>query len=97
MTLKVLHKVVRRTEAVLALFVSAAGDEVVGEAEVQELCDRFDVSVARVVGRDAAERTLGIDALPAVVYFENGIPSIYEGELQVNVLSTASKKSFSKS
>ena len=79
--LKVLGKVVKKTEAVLVMFLDEPTDRIEGEEDIQDVCDRFDIAMAKVVGRDAVEKTFGIDKLPAIAYFEKGVPSVYEDPL----------------
>ena len=79
--LKVLAKVVKKTEAVLVIFLDDPSDRIHGEDEIQDVCDRFDIAIAKVVGRDSVEKTFGIEGLPAIAYFEKGVPSVYEDPL----------------
>ena len=60
-----------------------SSETVIPELEsIADLCDSYDVSVALVEGVDSA-REFGVDdSLPALVYFEREIPSVYEGALR---------------
>jgi len=51
-----------------------------GLNELSDLCDSLDVSIALVPGSQAAT-LYGIDRLPSVIYFEGGIPTVYEEDM----------------
>ncbi|XP_064114219.1 uncharacterized protein LOC135220720 isoform X11 [Macrobrachium nipponense] len=55
--------------------------EVLGELEnIDDDCEQAGVPFVKI-DNDAEAKEYGIDDLPALVYFENRIPSIYEGDL----------------
>ncbi len=79
----VLANIVRRTQSLLAVFVSELKhleEEVAAMDELRTLCDSLDVSMALIPGRQDA-RKFGIVQLPSVAYFENGVPSVYDGSI----------------
>lgn len=60
------------------------GDEASSMTALAELehiddeCDQMDITFVKI--DDSAEaKEYGLDNLPAMVYFENGIPMLYEG------------------
>ena len=63
--------------------------------QVADICDDLDIDLASVVGKEKA-KMFGLSALPEVVYFEDGVPSLFKGshsELEEWILEqrTASK------
>ncbi len=81
---EVLTGVARRAKALLALFVpelEAGGGEVPGLERLRTLADFLDISLALVPGKAASAR-LGLPAgSSAAVYFEDGVPSVFDGDL----------------
>ncbi len=55
-------------------------ETVMAELEkIDDECDSKDISFVKI--DDLAEaKEYGIDDVPALVYFENGIPALYEGD-----------------
>lgn len=45
---------------------------------IDDECDSNDIAFVKISNLDEAKE-YGLDALPALVYFENRIPSVYEG------------------
>lgn len=59
----------------------AEDHEVLGELEnIDDDCEQAGVPFVKI-DNDAEAREYGIDDLPTLVYFENRIPSIYEGKV----------------
>ena len=53
--------------------------EVLSELEnIDDDCDQKGISFVRI-DNSAEAREYGIDDLPGLVYFENGVPSLYDG------------------
>lgn len=48
---------------------------------IDDDCDKHGIQFVKI-DDDAAIKEFGIDSLPAVVYFEKGIPNIYDGDLE---------------
>lgn len=48
---------------------------------IDDDCDKHGIQFVKI-DDDAAIKEFGIDALPAVVYFEKGIPNVYDGDLE---------------
>jgi hypothetical protein len=46
--------------------------------KIDDECDESDIFFVRIADSAEADE-YGIDDLPGLVYFENGIPAIYEG------------------
>lgn len=47
---------------------------------IDDECDSNDIAFVKISNLDEAKE-YGLDELPALVYFENRIPSVYEGAL----------------
>ena len=75
------EKVAKSGKALLVVFVEEGGQPLHHQLEeaVKRVCDRFDIAIVKVNEREAASK-YGIDEFPAMVYFEDGIPTIYEDE-----------------
>ena len=76
-----MEKVAKSGKALLVVFVEEGGKPLNHQLEeaVTKICDRFDISIVKVDEREAAAK-YGIDDFPTMVYFENGIPTIFEDE-----------------
>jgi hypothetical protein len=48
---------------------------------IDDDCDKYGIQFVKIDDIAAAEE-YGLDTLPAVVYFEKGIPNVYDGELE---------------
>lgn len=48
---------------------------------IDDDCDKHGIQFVKIDDR-AAIKEFGIDSLPSVVYFEKGIPNIYDGDLE---------------
>lgn len=48
---------------------------------IDDDCDKHGIQFVKIDDR-AAIKEFGIDSLPAVVYFEKGIPNVYDGDLE---------------
>lgn len=56
--------------------------EVLQELEkIDDDCDKHGIQFVKIDDEAAAEE-FGIDQMPAVVYFEKGIPNLYDGDLE---------------
>lgn len=66
---------------------SVADDEAaLSELEnIDDECDKHGIVFVKISNVDEAKE-YGLDDLPALVYFENKIPSIYEGNFKIMVL-----------
>ena len=76
-----MEKVAKSGKALLVVFVEEGGkplDHKLEEA-VKRVCDRFDIGIVKV-GEQSAATKYGIDEFPTMVYFEDGIPTIFEDE-----------------
>lgn len=49
--------------------------------KIDDDCDKHGIQFVKIDDDGVAEE-YGIDALPAVVYFEKGIPNVYDGDLE---------------
>lgn len=80
--LDVLWNVAKLSEAVLAIFYDEDNFVLPSEEdEIQHFCEQYDIALAKVEGR-AQAASFGFKKLPAISYFENGVPSIYEDSMQ---------------
>lgn len=48
---------------------------------IDDDCDKHGIQFVKIDDEEAAHE-FGIDSLPAVVYFEKGIPNVYDGDLE---------------
>lgn len=48
---------------------------------IDDDCDKYGIQFVKIDDGAAADE-YGLDALPAVVYFEKGIPNVYDGSLE---------------
>lgn len=49
---------------------------------IDDECDNNDITFVKISNMDEAKE-YGLDTLPALVYFENRIPSVYEGIIEI--------------
>lgn len=55
--------------------------KVLAELEnIDDECDQNDIAFVKI-DNDAEAKEYGIDVLPTLVYFEKGIPHVYDGDL----------------
>lgn len=47
---------------------------------IDDDCDKYGIQFVKIDDAAAADE-YGLDSLPAVVYFEKGIPNVYDGDL----------------
>jgi hypothetical protein len=53
--------------------------QVLGELEtIDDDCDKHGIQFVKI-DDDSAAKEFGIDDVPALVYFEKGIPNVYDG------------------
>jgi hypothetical protein len=54
--------------------------QVLGDLEtIDDDCDKHGIQFVKI-DDDSAAKEFGIDDVPALVYFEKGIPNVYDGE-----------------
>ena len=51
-------------------------------ADIDEKLDKRDLTFVKISDEGAGE-AFGIDDLPSLVYFENGVPELFEGKISV--------------
>lgn len=51
---------------------------------IDDECDHNEIAFVKISNLDEAKE-YGLDSLPALVYFENRIPSVYEGILIIDI------------
>ncbi|CAG0892261.1 unnamed protein product [Darwinula stevensoni] len=81
---EMLDKLIQEQPFLAVLFYEKDDSEdqgILGELEnIDDECDENGIAFVKIDDRDEAKE-YGIDHLPTLIYFENGIPSIYEGDL----------------
>jgi len=81
---KILSKIIEETDYVAVLFYDKdqkKSQKVLGELEnIDDECDQNDIAFVKIDDDKEAEEW-GIEEIPTIVFFENGIPHIYEGDL----------------
>lgn len=56
--------------------------QVLDELEkIDDDCDKHGIQFVKIDDENAAS-DFGIDSLPAIVYFEKGIPNVYDGDIE---------------
>ena len=75
------EKVAKSGKALLVVFVEEGVQTLNHELEqaITNICDQFDIGIVKVNEKEAATK-YGIDEFPTIVYFEDGIPTIFEDE-----------------
>ncbi len=72
---------------------SAASEGVLGELEnIDDECDQNDIAFVKIHDNDEAKEH-GIDEVPALIYYEDGVPTVYEGESSNGIPLTKPKRS----
>ena len=79
--LAAMEKVAKSGKALLVVFVEEGGKPLNHQLEeaVKRVCERFDIGIVKVDEQEGANK-YGIDEFPTMVYFEDGIPTIFEDE-----------------
>ncbi|XP_037956564.1 uncharacterized protein LOC119686146 isoform X8 [Teleopsis dalmanni] len=81
---KILLKIIEDTDFVAVLFYDKdqkKSQKVLAELEnIDDECDQNDIAFVKI-DDDNEAKEWGIDQIPSIVFFERGIPHIYEGDL----------------
>jgi len=81
---KILSKIIEETDYVAVLFYDKdqkKSQKVLAELEnIDDECDQNDIAFVKIDDDKEAEEW-GIDEIPTIVFYEHGIPHIYEGDL----------------
>ncbi|XP_066251341.1 uncharacterized protein hlk isoform X2 [Euwallacea similis] len=84
-TLKTLGTLINSVDHLAVLFYDRDDDEsmqALDELEhIDDDCDKYGIQFVKIDDPAAAEE-YGLDSLPCVVYFEKGIPNVYDGDLE---------------
>lgn len=84
-TLKTLGTLISSVDHLAVLFYDHGVDESMQALEelehIDDDCDKYGIQFVKIDDPAAAEE-YGLDDLPAVVYFEKGIPNLYDGDLE---------------
>ncbi|XP_068911269.1 uncharacterized protein hlk isoform X6 [Tenebrio molitor] len=84
-TLKTLGTLISSVDHLAVLFYDHGDEESMSALEelehIDDDCDKYGIQFVKIDDIAAAEE-YGLDTLPAVVYFEKGIPNVYDGELE---------------
>ncbi|KAI9560775.1 hypothetical protein GHT06_011727 [Daphnia sinensis] len=82
---EMLDKLIKKSSHLAVLFYDkddSKSTAVVNELEnIDDECDQKGISFVKISNPEEAKE-YGIDDVPSLIYFENGIPSIYEGDLK---------------
>ncbi|XP_036332475.1 uncharacterized protein LOC118743819 [Rhagoletis pomonella] len=81
---KILLKIIEDTDFVAVLFYDKdqkKSQKILAELEnIDDECDQNDIAFVKI-DDDSEAKEWGIDEIPSIVFFERGIPHIYEGDL----------------
>ncbi|CAH1113505.1 unnamed protein product [Psylliodes chrysocephalus] len=84
-TLKTLTTLITSVDHLAVLFYDHGSEEsmqVLDDLEhIDDDCDKYGIQFVKIDDYHAVKE-YGLDSLPAVVYFEKGIPNIYDGDLE---------------
>lgn len=78
--LQMLKKITDTGNSIIVIFSAAENHGVDGIHDIHALCKNLDVPVVQIIGGDGP-RSLGLDNLPGLVYYENRVPAIFESDL----------------
>ena len=77
---EMLDRLIRSGNSLAAIFSESQHHGIHGMTEIHKLCLNLDVPLLQVIGSEAP-RKLGIDSVPALIYYEAEIPAVFEGDL----------------
>ncbi|XP_044259668.1 uncharacterized protein LOC123008112 isoform X4 [Tribolium madens] len=84
-TLKTLSTLISSVDHLAVLFYDHGDEESMSALEelehIDDDCDKYGIQFVKIDDGAAADE-YGLDSLPAVVYFEKGIPNVYDGSLE---------------
>ncbi|XP_059471929.1 uncharacterized protein LOC132194579 isoform X6 [Neocloeon triangulifer] len=84
-TIRSLETLIDSVDNLVVLFYDNDDDEsetVLNELEkIDDECDRYGIKFVKI-DDDNAAKEFGIDDIPALVYFENEVPNLYDGDLE---------------
>ncbi|XP_065338912.1 uncharacterized protein hlk isoform X6 [Cloeon dipterum] len=84
-TIRSLETLIDSVDNLVVLFYDNDDEEsevVLTELEkIDDECDRYGIKFVKI-DDDAAAKEFGIDDTPALVYFENEVPNLYDGDLE---------------
>ncbi|XP_050304234.1 uncharacterized protein LOC126741733 isoform X2 [Anthonomus grandis grandis] len=84
-TLKTLSTLISSVDHLAVLFYDHGDDESMQALEelehIDDDCDKYGIQFVKIDDPAAADE-YGLDSLPSVVYFEKGIPNVYDGDLE---------------
>ncbi|XP_021927612.1 uncharacterized protein LOC110833625 isoform X7 [Zootermopsis nevadensis] len=84
-TAKALDTLISSVDNLVVLFYDNDDEDsmqVLGELEtIDDDCDKHGIQFVKI-DDDSAAKEFGIDDVPALVYFEKGIPNVYDGDLE---------------
>ena len=78
--LEMLHKIKSTGNSIAVIFSGGSVHGIDGISDIHALCKNLDVPVVQIIGTDGPKK-LGIDSLPALVYYENRVPAVFESDL----------------
>lgn len=77
-----MEKIVKGGSPFVIIFVDDHKRELNSERAIMKVTDKYDIGVAKVEGLSTK---YGIDVLPTFVYFEDGVPSVYDDEGMIKI------------
>eukprot|EP00092_Neocalanus_flemingeri_P058940 GFUD01070340.1.p1 GENE.GFUD01070340.1~~GFUD01070340.1.p1 ORF type:complete len:2430 (-),score=751.56 GFUD01070340.1:121-7410(-) len=75
-----LDKLIASGNSIAAIFSEYHNHGISGIKEIHSMCLNLDVPVLQIIGKDGPKK-LGIDTVPALIYYEKEIPAVFEGDL----------------
>ena len=79
---EMLDRLIRSGNSLAAIFSETQHPGIRGITEIHKLCLNLDVPLLHVIGTEAP-RKLGMDSVPALIYYEAEIPAVFEGDLDL--------------
>ena len=79
---EMLDRLIRSGNSIAAIFSETQNHGIYGILDIHKLCLNLDVPLLQVLGTEAPKK-LGIDAVPALIYYEKEIPAVFEGDLDM--------------
>ena len=79
---EMVEKLIRSGNSIAAIYSESHNHGIYGILDIHKLCLNLDVPLLQVIGTEAPKK-LGIDAVPALIYYEKEVPAVFEGDLDI--------------
>ncbi len=79
MVTKQVERVAKKGKPIFVMFVEDANKPLTGEKSIMKVTDQFDIGLVKV---ESSSPRFGIRKVPAFVYFEDNIPTLYDEDPQ---------------